>query len=90
MKAQDYLQQLDYVESVPVKNHFQINAVLTDGEKVVIKKKSKKQPTAVQLYNYPVNGNAYAQPGQYFAFAKSIDSWYKDRHLKTYLVEQHS
>lgn len=90
MNAHDFLNQIDYVESVPVKAHYQINAVLTDGEKVVIKNKSKKQPTAVQLYNYPVNGNAYAKPGQYFAFAKKIDTWYKGKHLKTYLVKQHA
>ena len=89
MKSQDYLKQIDYVESVPVKTHYQINAVLSDGEKVVLKKKSNKQPSAVQLYSYPVNGNAYGLPGQFFAFAKSVDSWYRDKHLKTYQVRQH-
>lgn len=90
MKAHDFLNQIDYVESVPVKAHYQINAVLTDGEKVVIKNKSKKQPSAVQLYDYAINGNAYGLPGQYFAFAKSIDSWHRDKHLKSYLVQQHA
>ena len=97
MKAQDYQNDINFIEAQEFhvtkrdgskKPFYTISAVLNSGEKVVIKQKSTRAPAAVQLYKQPVNNNAYGKPGQYFLFAKSIDSWYREHHLKSYQVTQ--
>jgi len=76
------------VEAITIKGgFFRIEAVMQSGEREVIKAKSTRMPTMVQLYSSRVNGN-YQGDGiaQHFTFAKSIDSWEKSSWLKSFVV----
>ena len=75
------------VEAIEIKGGFRIEAVMQSGEREVIKAKSTRMPSMVQLYSSRVNGN-YQGDGiaQHFTFAKSIDSWEKSSWLKSFAV----
>tara|TARA_R110002110_G_C13239376_1_gene698945 strand:+ start:463 stop:744 length:282 start_codon:yes stop_codon:yes gene_type:complete len=74
------------VEAIEIKGGFRIEAVFNSGEREIIKKKSTRPGTMVQLYSMRVNGNCYSGLGAYFTFAKNISKFYKIRHLKGFPV----
>ncbi len=74
------------VHAVEIKGGFRIEIELNDGERIVIKKKSTRAAKMVQLFDFHVNGNSHGGPSAYFTFAKSVDSYYKQQHLKGYHV----
>jgi hypothetical protein len=74
------------VEAVPVKGGYRIDAVMHDGSRETIKKKSTRFPTAVQLFRGHVNGNYHGDGiAQFFTFTKSAPS-HQGGHVKGYLV----
>lgn len=68
--------------------HFRIVAVMKNGDREVLKKKSTRRPVAVQAYTDWVNGNARTMDSlsAYFKFAKNIDRWDRGSHYKTFSV----
>lgn len=65
---------------------YRIVALMEDGEREVIKKKSTKRPVAVQAHTAMVNGNARSGLSKFFKFAKKADSWDRNSHYKTFSV----
>jgi len=75
------------IESIEIDGGFRIEAVMQSGEREVIKKKSTRKPSMVQLHSGSVNGNFHGDGiGQYFTFAKSIDSFNKSCWIKSFVV----
>jgi len=73
------------VEAIEIKGGFRIEAVMQSGEREVIKGKSTRKPSMVQLHSWPVNGNYRGDGlGQYFTFAKSII--YQRDWIKSFVV----
>lgn len=68
---------------------FSIQAVISNGENIVLLPKSKRVPSAVQLFSQRANGNCDAKSyGKFFTYAKSTKNvMYPSTHLKSYLVE---
>ena len=76
------------VQAVEIDNGFRIEVVFKNGDIEIIKKKSTRKPPMVQLYqvNY-VNGNYRGVGiGGHFTFNKKIDSYFKESHLKSFVV----
>lgn len=75
------------IVAVEIKGGFRIDAVMQSGEREVIKGKSTRKPSMVQLHSWSVNGNYRGDGlGQYFTFSKSIDSFNKSCWLKSFVV----
>ena len=75
------------IQAIEINGGFRIEAVMQSGEREVIKNKSTRKPSMVQLHSWGVNGNFRGDGlGQYFTFAKSIDSWNKSCWLKSFVV----
>lgn len=75
------------VKAIELKgSKYRINIVFGDGTACTIKQKSTRAPSMVQLYDTRANGNSHGGPGQFFTFSKTVDSWLKDKHLKSYPV----
>ena len=73
------------IEAIEIKGGFRIEAVMKSGEREVIKGKSTRKPSMVQLHSWSVNGNYRGDGiGQYFTFAKSII--YQRDWLKSFVV----
>jgi len=78
---------INRIQAIETPKGFRIEAVLESGEVEVIKQNSTRKPTMVQLYSIGVNGNFRGDGlGNNFTFSKSIDSYYKGCHLKSFLV----
>ena len=75
------------VVAVPMGKKTRIDIILSTGERLTIMKGSVRKPVMVQLYSTTVNGNAeMGTEAAYFTFAKSIDSYDRERHLKGFAV----
>lgn len=77
------------VEAVEIKGGYRIEAVLADGSREVLKKKSTRKPTVVQAYAFRVNGNFRGEGlGAHIAFTKTVDSHplYRENHIRTIKV----
>ena len=84
----DLAQNILTIEAVEITGGFRIDAVMQSGEREVIKGKSTRKPSMVQLHSWRVNGNYRGDGlGQYFTFAKSIDSFNKSCWLKSFVVD---
>ncbi|MCP4324904.1 MAG: hypothetical protein GY787_24260 [Alteromonadales bacterium] len=68
---------------------FSIEAVMDAGVNIVLLPKSKRTPTAVQLFSMRANGNSKDEShGKFFTYTKSTKNiMYPSKHLKSYLVE---
>tara|TARA_B100000780_G_scaffold131883_1_gene92480 strand:+ start:6807 stop:7064 length:258 start_codon:yes stop_codon:yes gene_type:complete len=61
------------IEAIKITGGFRIEAVMQSGEREVIKGKSTRKPSMVQLHSWSVNGNYRGDGlGQYFTFTPSI------------------
>lgn len=88
MGAVELSEKIEQVHAVEIKGGFRIEAELSSGEHIVLKKKSTRKPTSIQLYTYRANGNSPADSvGKYFGFAKKIEKYQQNPHLKTYFVD---
>ena len=91
MKTSDYLQE--NIEKVQAKclgnGFFRIQAVMVDGSVLTLLPRSKRSPSAVQLFKCRANGNCSGDSiGKFFTYAKSTKNvMYPSKHLKSYLVE---
>ena len=67
---------------------FSIEAVLKNGSNIILLPKSKRTPSAVQLFSQRANGNCDENShGKFFTFAKSTKNiMYPSKHLQSYLV----
>jgi len=75
------------VVAVPMGKKTRIDIILSTGERISINKGSVRKPVMVQLYSITVNGNAQlGTVAANFTFAKSIDSWDSEYHLKGFAV----
>jgi len=76
------------VEAVELKNgKFQIDAVFANGDRETLKAKSNKKPAMVQAFTFEINGNYRGEGiGHYFAFSKTVPSYYKDAHIKAFII----
>ena len=80
-------ENISAIEAIEINGGFRIVAVMQSGAREVIKGKSTRKPTMVQLHSGRVNGNFRGDGlGQYFTFAKSIDSFNKSCWLKSFVV----
>ena len=81
---------IEVIEAIKLKNgKFQIDAVFSNGERETIRKQSNKKPSVVQAYTFPANGNHRGEVediGRNFTFSKSVPSYYKDAHIKSFIV----
>lgn len=83
----ELMEQITQVIAVEINGGFRVDAELSSGEIIILKNKSTRKPTAVQLYSCRANGNSSANSdGKYFGFAKSVNSHQKECHLKGYFV----
>ena len=69
---------------------FSIEAVMKTGVNIVLLPKSKRTPSAVQLFSMRANGNCDDNSyGKFFTFAKSTKNvMYPSEHLMSYLVNE--
>lgn len=75
------------IEAVEIKGGFRIDAVMTSGEREVIKGKSTRKPSMVQLFSCHANGNFRGDGlGANFTFSKSIEPFYRNCWLKSFVV----
>jgi hypothetical protein len=75
------------VESIEINGGFRIEVILKSGEREVIKAKSTRKPSVVQLYSFGINGNYRGDGlGYFFTFSKTVDAYYRDAHIKTFEV----
>ena len=83
------LENIVGVEGVVLENgKTRISAVMTSGEKEVLLKGSKRKPELAQMYSKEVNGNVWGESlGKHFLFVKTVDSWERENHLKTFKVD---
>jgi len=67
---------------------FSIEAMLKNGSNIILLSKSKRIPSAVQLFSQRANGNCHeSSHGKFFTFAKSTKNvMYPSKHLQSYLV----
>jgi len=81
------INEIEAVIAVAIKGGYQVLAVDAQGNQEIIKKKSTRLPKMVQLYKGHMNGN-YQGDGiaKHFTFSQSIDSWYKESHIKSFKV----
>ncbi|CAH9011767.1 hypothetical protein VP121E341_P0021 [Vibrio phage 121E34-1] len=86
MKPLELKEKVTSVHAVEIKGGFRVEIEIKGGDRVVIKKKSTRAPKMVQLFDFWINGNSSGGAGAYFTFAQSVDSSYKENHLKGYLV----
>ena len=88
MTPSDLMEKIVAVQAINTGKAYRVEIELNGGERIVIKKRGTRAPSMVQLYDANVNGNAeYGSLAKHFTFARSIDSWNKDRHLKSYPVQ---
>ena len=77
------------ITATPVgsKGKVQLTAHMTDGTTEILGKSVTNRGFA-QLYAGCVNGNAPSNTlAEQFTFGKSVSSWYKEFHLKTFIIE---
>lgn len=80
-------QTVTEVYAIPLTKGFRIEIEHADGSREVIKKKSTRRPVMVQLHNATVNGNASTPTARFFTFSKTIESYNREHHLKSFVVE---
>lgn len=64
-----------------------VDIILSTGETFNIKKSSTRKPVMVQLYDHWVNGNNSDLPARFFTFSKTIESYHREDHVKSFVVQ---